>query len=570
MKFEKSLPKDIKKIRLVASDAGYGPTHEFWDRMGFDYAYPDDDNEMVKLLEAVKFKVQKGKNKFSTELLVSGEPVGIYQYDATTGRSIAEIYPEFKGKGLGKLLVLHAIYTAAQLGLDFIEDDSRTAEYDNVLDSLSSNGYIVDDDGYWYVTGDGEQYLKQSLKEAHLVETAEENQIINAVSRAAADKIVEFMQANESKILDMLLVGMTPKTRLILFGLKPKDLNVPSVKDPLLNKLLKTMKIKVSTYKNWKNEKDTKIYGEYYEGDNSILLYFPAHELAAKIRGTTIQSEVASTLSHEIQHALDDLKSQGKALADPILYKGMSNDYQSYLKRPYEVNARFQQATMDIAEYVAMPKKDGSKATQKDLPELIRYAFEKNQLDKIYEKNQKEYKRLLSRAYKFFQAEMNAPKKATPQNIVSRAVNWIMGNSTKEINEASGYIPSEKEKNDPRFKTALTVDVKPDSIKKNAKAFNWKTSRAGIPPQARADGKLAEDLMREFKSFLLEDKQPKVGYHVTATKNLPVIRKNGIKADSRGNSYVWDSFEMAEWFTDFQKANISNLLNYLAHKFGDR
>jgi len=122
----------------------------------------------------------------------------------------------------------------------------------------------------------------------------------------------------------------------------------------------------------------------------------------------------------------------------------------------------------------------------------------------------------------------------------------------KKIWEASGYIPSEKEKNDPRFKTALTVDVKPDSIKKNAKAFNWKTSRAGIPPQARADGKLAEDLMREFKSFLLEDKQPKVGYHVTATKNLPVIRKNGINADRRGNSYVWDTLEMAEWFTDFQ------------------
>lgn len=125
-------------------------------------------------------------------------------------------------------------------------------------------------------------------------------------------------------------------------------------------------------------------------------------------------------------------------------------------------------------------------------------------------------------------------------------------NEMVKLLEASGYIPSEKEKNDPRFKTALTVDVKPDAIKKNAKAFNWKTSRAGIPPQARADGKLAEDLMREFKSFLLEDKQPKVGYHVTATKNLPVIRKNGIKADSRGNSYVWDSLEMAEWFTDFQ------------------
>jgi hypothetical protein len=56
--------------------------------------------------------------------------------------------------------------------------------------------------------------------------------------------------------------------------------------------------------------------------------------------------------------------------------------------------------------------------------------------------------------------------------------------------EASGYIPSKKEKNDPRFKTALTVDVKPDSIKKNAKAFSWLTSRAGIPPDARPDGKI--------------------------------------------------------------------------------
>jgi hypothetical protein len=70
------------------------------------------------------------------------------------------------------------------------------------------------------------------------------------------------------------------------------------------------------------------------------------------------------------------------------------------------------------------------------------------------------------------------------------------GNLIKEIDakhpmkEASGYIPSEKEKNDPRFKTALTVDIKPDSIKKNAKAFYWKTSRAGIPPAADPSGKI--------------------------------------------------------------------------------
>lgn len=58
------------------------------------------------------------------------------------------------------------------------------------------------------------------------------------------------------------------------------------------------------------------------------------------------------------------------------------------------------------------------------------------------------------------------------------------------ISEASGYIPSEKEKNDPRFKTALTVDVHPNSIKKNAKAFGFNTSRAGIPPTLKPSGKL--------------------------------------------------------------------------------
>ena len=58
------------------------------------------------------------------------------------------------------------------------------------------------------------------------------------------------------------------------------------------------------------------------------------------------------------------------------------------------------------------------------------------------------------------------------------------------LEEASGYIPSEKQKNDPRFKTALTVDVNPYSIKKNAKAFGWLTSRAGIPPTAKPSGKI--------------------------------------------------------------------------------
>jgi hypothetical protein len=56
----------------------------------------------------------------------------------------------------------------------------------------------------------------------------------------------------------------------------------------------------------------------------------------------------------------------------------------------------------------------------------------------------------------------------------------------KSVQEsASGYIPSEKEKNDPRYKTGLTKDVKPDTIQVNAKKLGSKVSRAGIPPLLR-------------------------------------------------------------------------------------
>jgi hypothetical protein len=74
--------------------------------------------------------------------------------------------------------------------------------------------------------------------------------------------------------------------------------------------------------------------------------------------------------------------------------------------------------------------------------------------------------------------------------IIGEPRNREADNPIIDINEASGYIPSEKEKNDPRFSTALTVDVKPNSIKKNAKAFYWNTSRAGIPPTAKPSGKV--------------------------------------------------------------------------------
>jgi hypothetical protein len=252
MKFEKSLPKDIKKIRLVASDAGYGPTHEFWDRMGFDYAYPDDDNEMVKILEASVKPITKHRGK--------------------------------KLKEVAKVKLSH------------------------------------DPDDFGAYVNDGTGKLEPTT--------------------------------------------MIPVSKITIF------------------------------------EPDTK----FQDPDNAINL----------------------------KNIVKAIKA-GKELP-PILVRRQGLGFQVL---------------------------DG---------------------------------------HHRFMAHRLLGKKEIPARIVSKF-------NVKDINEASGYIPSAKEKNDPRFKTALTVDVKPDAIKKNAKAFNWKTSRAGIPPQANPNGKIAEDLMREWKSFLAEDQQ---------------------------------------------------------------
>ena len=105
------------------------------------------------------------------------------------------------------------------------------------------------------------------------------------------------------------------------------------------------------------------------------------------------------------------------------------------------------------------------------------------QIDWILDGNHRLHKAIKSQA-------KTIPAKLIKPSDLSDKARKVFHIEEQSVVEASGYIPSEKQKNDPRFKTALTIDVKPDSIKKNAKAFGWLTSRAGIPPKANTNGKI--------------------------------------------------------------------------------
>lgn len=64
------------------------------------------------------------------------------------------------------------------------------------------------------------------------------------------------------------------------------------------------------------------------------------------------------------------------------------------------------------------------------------------------------------------------------------------GKLENQLMEASGYIPSYAEKNDPRFKTALSIDIDPDIMPRQAAALGLGSiKRDGRPQRANPSGK---------------------------------------------------------------------------------
>ena len=78
----------------------------------------------------------------------------------------------------------------------------------------------------------------------------------------------------------------------------------------------------------------------------------------------------------------------------------------------------------------------------------------------------------------------------------------------EQVNEASGYIPTAAQANDPRFKTALTVDVRPGAIQRNIKALALDANMDLVnktKPGKKRKKTLAESLMEQYQAIKEED-----------------------------------------------------------------
>ena len=87
--WERSLPGSVKTVRLMAADAGDGPSDEFWKAMGFDYDYQGED------WESVDYEARQMMSKPRTEprTLESEENINqhVATYAYTDGRMVRRV-----------------------------------------------------------------------------------------------------------------------------------------------------------------------------------------------------------------------------------------------------------------------------------------------------------------------------------------------------------------------------------------------------------------------------------------------------------------------------------------------
>jgi hypothetical protein len=83
--------------------------------------------------------------------------------------------------------------------------------------------------------------------------------------------------------------------------------------------------------------------------------------------------------------------------------------------------------------------------------------------------------------FKFVMAKHRLNKPLTRQEQDFIRTYQLYKTTQKKLAEASGYIPTEKERNDPRFKMALTVDVHPGQTGKEANKLGLQTDAQGRP-----------------------------------------------------------------------------------------
>lgn len=183
-----------------------------------------------------------------------------------------------------------------------------------------------------------------------------------------------------------------------------------------------TVKSLLTTNKEWPlnlsmaPESNRKSLAVYVPRFNEIVIYLKDHHPAV----------IPSSVVHELQHALDDMNSKSKLFKNYVTPTDKSSAIQ-YMKHPSEVNARLAEVLLLLAKM----KVDKSNFTATLARLLDMYSLSPRG---DYALDDQVYRRLLSRAYKFY-TESQSIQAVNPWKValnkilyrVKQVVNFILG-----------------------------------------------------------------------------------------------------------------------------------------------
>ena len=253
-----------------------------------------------------------------------------------------------------------------------------------------------------------------------LRETAEEIREIEAMAGLVADYLVKLQQSD--------------RPERIYRALPLKQVVQPRFQNAAVNALVKNVTVQVT------GEMEPDVRGAWNR-ENRI-----------EINSRLIEPELnrpllINTLAHELTHAMDTHKGikfrprlnlnnpanqlRGRANLDPV---NRDREYQHYLRLQHEIDARLTEALVSLAQEIKRMRdldelfsQPGQEARAQDiLWRAIQQVFARSRLTELYPQGTRDprYRRLLSRAYKFY-ATPQAVAQATQPTLIQRALAWL-------------------------------------------------------------------------------------------------------------------------------------------------
>lgn len=106
-------------------------------------------------------------------------------------------------------------------------------------------------------------------------------------------------------------------------------------------------------------------------------------------------------------------------------------------------------------------------------------------------------------------------QQATPRDAATRPLPGRILSREPQNESASGYIPTGKQARDPRFSTALTQDVRPGEVQRQARKMGFETTAGGVPPLLVQD---LQNALSEFKTTGTVQERCWTGYRQAGMK----------------------------------------------------